>query len=179
MNLFIDRVVENFLLYLCNERVKIECVLWNTLQNIAFEIGVEVEDTKYPCRQDHRDKHFPKSHDHLRSRFDDQNQKILSENLNRYVSVKKEIFNGFRRLKGMYPETDLQLIKPQWYPDNKRWSSRQFHEIYQPLPSKFTSLSYLSWIKIDEAKPFSWIIRKDRFKETVKGSSTTYQSWLM
>lgn len=179
MHLFIKSLFDNLLVYLCNERVNIECLLWNTLQNMAFEIGVEVEDTKYPSK-DHCDQYFPKSHGHLSSRFDDQNQKILSENLNRYMSIKKEIFNGFRRLKRMYPETDLQLISPQWYPDNKRWYSRKYHEVYQPLPKWYTNqLNGNGNYIVDEAKPFSWITRNTGFKKTIKGSATTYQSWLM
>ena len=170
---FIQCVARNFLVYLCNERVKIESLLWETLQDIAKEIGVELKDAQPYHKRYHTDT-YTHSHDHLSRRFDDQNQKFLNENLDRYVAKKQDLFDCFKRSKKEFEE----FMQPEFY--------LRTREVYEPLPGIYTAI-WNCRTAVVNAKPFSWFNKNElrssstpwwtRDLETIP--STSFQSWLM
>ena len=94
-----------------------------------------------------------KSHDHLSRRFDDQNQKILNENLDSYVARKQDIVDCLRR-KERYERGE-----GYWFMHNV---------VYQHLPSIYTNVCLTVNLRVDDdMKPYSWFAPP---KNSISGS---------
>ena len=87
---FIKVMAENLSIYTRNEEIKIQFILWDSVQDIANEIGANLDELKKPTR-------FYNSV--LHDRFVDKYQNILRENLDRHVTTKQEMVDCFRRME--------------------------------------------------------------------------------
>ena len=87
---FIKVMAENLSIYTRNEETKIQFILWDSVQDIANEIGANLDELKKPTR-------FYNSV--LHDRFVDKYQNILRENLDRHVTTKQKMVDCFRRME--------------------------------------------------------------------------------
>ena len=90
---FICIMSQNLKIYLRNEEIKTEFLIWDILQDIANQIGANLDET-LPKSVEGRD--MNNRNLYLESRFHNTNQKKLQENLYRYLKIKQEMLECYR-----------------------------------------------------------------------------------
>ena len=109
---------ENLEIYLYNESVKVAFLLWDTLQDIANEIGANLDET-IPWRKAGQagrtliDRNF-----YLVNRFHSINQKRMEENIPRYLTTKQELLEDHRKI-GL-----MSLNKDEWDQKHDEWREK-------------------------------------------------------
>ena len=87
---FIINMGKNLKIYIWNEKMKTALFLWDTLKDIAHEIGSKIEQT------------FPTNtygHRHFYFEYRQSNEHILNKNQNRYDTSKQGLIDSFRKKK--------------------------------------------------------------------------------
>ena len=87
---FIINMGKNLKIYIWNEKMKTALFLWDTLKDIAHEIGSKIEQT------------FPTNtygHRHFYFEYRQCNEHILDNNQNRYDTSKQGLIDSFRKKK--------------------------------------------------------------------------------
>ena len=99
---FIRFMAKNHYIYMKNEKVKIGFFLWDALEEKVNKIGGNLDEI-FPIK----DKNYltnPYYKLRVHTRHTPKNQRILNENLDRYITAKEEILKCWRQMDLSYTE---------------------------------------------------------------------------
>ena len=109
---FIMIMRKNLDIYLWNEAPKVVFLLWDTLNEIANEISVNIDVIIPPKSIYSRVQHY------LTNRFHSLNQKRLEENIPRYFATKQQLLDDYRKFGGLLTWDELNKYDDEW---KDRW----------------------------------------------------------